>query len=519
MKKTYNISLNGQVFCIEEDAFIQLQNYITTLEHHYFAEEDGKEIMADIESRIAELFQTFQQETNKKVISQPEIDKVIEIMGSPDVIIDEDTEYNPSSDPQKHRKLYRDPDQAILGGVAAGLAAYFSISIAWVRILFILSAFLYGITFIVYIILWIVLPQAITSKQKLEMKGEEINISNIEKNIRNTYNEVKKNSTLQQIGKKLVRFFSCIGEIIYKTILMISYFLVTVALIVCTFCFFIVCCGMIFSWHGIPEHYQLLLSYFSAPVPLYFLQVLLFGFLATPLFLLIYYSIIYLFKLPSHKGVLIIAGCIWIFCASLIFVFGCYYALSNSHSYENKTETITIPADTTHKALYIHFNAYDHQKYNLFPTGIEEYYMHYNPTSKDTLFLHPFFTFYPTANATPYLIIRKKSCGITQKKALENVKDLRYNYRIQKDTLYLDDSFTLGSPQMRDNHLRIECYIPEGYRVHFRNPPIFQFLHDNFWDKHLVQHPHRQIFQMQEGKLKRISEQTDSGTIAPQQLK
>ncbi len=55
MKKTYNINLNGQIFCIDDDACLKLQSYIDTLESHYLKEEDGREIMADIESRIAEL--------------------------------------------------------------------------------------------------------------------------------------------------------------------------------------------------------------------------------------------------------------------------------------------------------------------------------------------------------------------------------------------------------------------------------------------------------------------------------
>ena len=94
MKKTYNINLNNQVFYIDENAYTQLQNYIETLEKYYFEEEDGKEIMMDIESRIAELFKEFLQKSHKEAISLSDIDQVIEIMGTPDAIIDEDTEHH-----------------------------------------------------------------------------------------------------------------------------------------------------------------------------------------------------------------------------------------------------------------------------------------------------------------------------------------------------------------------------------------------------------------------------------------
>ena len=191
MKKTYNINLNGQAFCIDEDAYAKLQVYIDTLEKYYLAEEDGKEIMADIESRIAELLREFLQRNHKEVVSLPEIDKVIEIMGTPEVIIDEDTQESTMPREEVKRKLYRDPEHRVLGGVASGLATYFDINIAWFRVAFIVLALFYGITVVIYIILWIAIPKAVTARQKLEMKGKKITVSNIEKNIRDTCKNVK----------------------------------------------------------------------------------------------------------------------------------------------------------------------------------------------------------------------------------------------------------------------------------------------------------------------------------------
>ena len=89
------------------------------------------------------------------------------------------------------RKLYRDPEHRVLGGVASGLATYFDINIAWFRVAFIVLALFYGITVVIYIILWIAIPKAVTARQKLEMKGKKITVSNIEKNIRDTCKNVK----------------------------------------------------------------------------------------------------------------------------------------------------------------------------------------------------------------------------------------------------------------------------------------------------------------------------------------
>ena len=177
MKKTYNINLNGQVFCIDDDACLKLQSYIDTLESHYLKEEDGREIMADIESRIAELLKEVLGKGYKQVVTMEDIDQIIRIMGSPDVIIDEDTDK--STEPIK-RKLYRDTDESVLGGVASGIAAYFDISVVWIRIAFVLLAFFYGVTILAYIILWIATPAAVTARQKMEMKGEKINVSNLQ---------------------------------------------------------------------------------------------------------------------------------------------------------------------------------------------------------------------------------------------------------------------------------------------------------------------------------------------------
>lgn len=191
MKKTFNINLNGQAFCIDDDACAKLQVYIETLEKHYLTETDGKEIMADIESRIAELLQGFLQKAHKQVVSLPEIEQVIETMGTPEVIIDEDTQESTMPREEVKRKLYRDPEHRVLGGVASGLATYFDINIAWFRVAFIVLALFYGITVVIYIILWIAIPKAVTARQKLEMKGKKITVSNIEKNIRDTCKNVK----------------------------------------------------------------------------------------------------------------------------------------------------------------------------------------------------------------------------------------------------------------------------------------------------------------------------------------
>ena len=189
MKKTYTINLSGKIFHIDEDALEKLQEYINTLKTYYTREEDGNEIMDDIENRIGELFTENLKGQFREVITLEDVDQVIATMGTPDDIIDEDEQPRKSA-PKQAKKLYRNPDNKVLGGVAGGLAAYWGISPLLIRIGFVLLSFYYGIFIIVYIILWIAVPKAKTTKQKLEMKGENINVSNIERSIKDEYQEI-----------------------------------------------------------------------------------------------------------------------------------------------------------------------------------------------------------------------------------------------------------------------------------------------------------------------------------------
>ena len=146
--------------------------------------------MDDIENRIGELFTESLKGQFREVVTLEDVDQAIATMGTPDDIIDEDElPRTPSS--KQAKKLYRNPDDKILGGVAGGMAAYWGISSLLIRICFVLLCCYYGIFIIVYIILWIAVPKAKTTKQKLEMKGESINVSNIERSIKDEYQEIK----------------------------------------------------------------------------------------------------------------------------------------------------------------------------------------------------------------------------------------------------------------------------------------------------------------------------------------
>jgi len=150
--------------------------------------------MTDIEDRVSELFSQ-NLGINKEVITLKDVDQVIKIMGDPQEIsgTSEKTRgQGRSSYRSRARRLYRDPDERILGGVSSGLGAYLGIDPVIVRILFVVFLFV-GFGLLAYIILWILVPEAKTTAQKLEMRGDDVNVSNIGKFVKEEFESVKKN--------------------------------------------------------------------------------------------------------------------------------------------------------------------------------------------------------------------------------------------------------------------------------------------------------------------------------------
>ncbi len=206
MKKTLTINLNSIVFNIDDDAYETLSAYLNELEKH-FADDEREEIIKDIEDRIAELFT--ERMHGRNVVDASDVASVIETMGQPNQFDDEAAEPNADaaaskSSQRKFRKFYRDGDDRLIGGVAAGLAAYIGWDTTLVRILLLLLLlFSAGWTLLFYILLWIIVPEAKTTAQRLEMQGIEPNLENIKK-------YMPKRETIQHVGNRALEVISWI---------------------------------------------------------------------------------------------------------------------------------------------------------------------------------------------------------------------------------------------------------------------------------------------------------------------
>lgn len=212
MRKAIRIHITGYIFNIEEDAYEVLEKWLESVSNQYADEEDGDEIFKDIEMRVAELFHG--KVGKEGVVSLTEVNDVIITMGQPEEFEEEEIprEKKPENKKtysgkekksrKKNSRLYRDEESKVFGGVCSGLGHYFGIDPVFIRLAFILATVIAGFGPVIYIVLMIVTPKAATVSQKLEMNGEPVNISNIEKSIREEFEYVKEKFMKQKNKKR-----------------------------------------------------------------------------------------------------------------------------------------------------------------------------------------------------------------------------------------------------------------------------------------------------------------------------
>ena len=238
MKKTFNINLGGIVFHIDEDAYELLDKYLSNLRIHFSKEEGAEEIVHDMELRISELFNERLNE-RKQVITLTDVEEIIGQMGKPEEMTDDTTQDDPiyNKEEKAPKRLFRDPDNKVVGGVCSGIAAYFGWDATILRILLIILSlpiigdgmFVVKGIFLFYIIAWIIIPEAKTATEKLSMKGMKVNVENIGKTVTDGFEKVndhlqseKTKSFLQKLGEGIVSVFG---------------FLIKAALVIAAVCF------------------------------------------------------------------------------------------------------------------------------------------------------------------------------------------------------------------------------------------------------------------------------------------
>jgi phage shock protein PspC (stress-responsive transcriptional regulator) len=201
MKKNFSVNIGSRIFHIDEDVYERLNNYLGRLRTFFASDEGCDEIITDIEMRIAELLEE-KKTSGPAIITLQHIEDVIANMGEPDEMSGTKRE---TKTEKTSGKLFRDPDNRQIGGVCAGIAAWLGVAPLWVRIALIVFTVFYGFGIILYLILWLILPEAKTTSEKLEMKRQIINIDTLRDEVASAGTGLKNtgNSVMHGLGKFL----------------------------------------------------------------------------------------------------------------------------------------------------------------------------------------------------------------------------------------------------------------------------------------------------------------------------
>lgn len=498
MKKTISINISGVIFNIEEDAYEKLKQYLDTISG-YFTDSDGKdEIMTDIESRIAELFQE-RLGDHKNVVNMKDVDEVVDVMGRPEEYIVEEEQSTGFSSAQYSKKgkrrVYRDTDKNLIGGVCSGIAHYFGWDPLWIRLIWGLMIIFAGIGVLPYVILWIIIPGAKSTSEKLEMMGEPINVENIKKKVTETFEGVKSKADTDidtdfQVGyakDQVVRGGSFVLDVlkrIFKFIGgLVGFFFLLAGFAAIMFAIYFWADGSLIQIDGREWEWsfgELQRGFFTSNFHSYmfFFGAILVSLI--PLVGLIVLGSWLLFRAPSGtKGLIPSMFAIWIIGLVSLIVSG--VGLGKEFSEEERASD-RVEISTLGGILFLdikedtYFPSSTRWDYDRFPNELME-------LDEDSVHCG-----YPTMRIIQNvgtdvleLEVEKESQGFASEAAFERAENITFNYAQIGDTLLFDPHFSFAlDDKIRGQKCDITVRIPEGQLVHIseRAPRILTEAHN-----------------------------------------
>lgn len=480
MKKTIKINIGGVIFHLDEDAYQILQNYLTALNQRFAANKEGKEIISDIEHRIAEILQSKLSE-QKQVINKEDVDEVIEIMGRPEDFEneEEDTGKEYHQYEKSTKRLYRDPDNRILGGVCSGIANYLNIDPLIIRILFLVLLFVFGIIAVIYIVLWALLPAAYTTAQKLDMRGERFNISDIEKNVRKEYETVKdnfKNFKNSRDYDRTRNFFESIIYAIGAFIRFIFKFVVAViglALIVAGVGFLIGLTGTLIigepfmPWNNIfiDDHviFTDMIHSFVDPNTIWIVTICAVLVVFIPLVAIIYGGFKLLLGLrPNDRPIAGIGFIAWLL--SLIILVVIIGTQVKHYSISVKDDHRIYVEEPANKTLYLKAQEDKSLATSKFYIFDSEFQIMYDEDDEKHLYAFPEIDIILGNSDQVIIEIVKKGRGSDRREALQNADDIEYHV-VQRDSVILFDAVysLVDKNRWRFPEVDITVQVPEDY--------------------------------------------------------
>lgn len=476
MNKTVNINLAGIFFHIDEDAYLKLQRYLDAIKRSFTDSQGRDEIITDIEARIAELF-TENIQNDRQVVSSKLVDQVITIMGQPeDYLVDEEIfedEPQPDNSNRPIKKLFRDTDNSYIGGVSAGLAHYLAIDAVWLRLFWILLAIGSGGSFIlIYILFWILVPEAKTTTDKLMMKGEEVNISNIERKIKKGFENVAdsvKNADYQKYGNKVKSssktFFDTLGDIFMVLLTIFAKFVGVILILVGALTIISLVIGLL--GFGFTNAINLpVFDFIEASavniIPFWLTALMAFFIVGIPFFFLFYLGLKILINNLKSIGNIAKFSLLGVWIISLLGLIAVGILQANEIAFEANTSSKHELAITKSDTLYVKMqgNA-NYSKSIRRNTGFD---IVYDENDTQQIFSRNVrLVVKSTKDSLAYLNITKIADGRSHTAAKERAGNIDYHHELNNNILNLDGYFlTEIVNKHRNQKVEVELYLPEG---------------------------------------------------------
>jgi phage shock protein PspC (stress-responsive transcriptional regulator) len=479
MKKTIHINVSGQLFHVDEDAFEKLSAYLKSLELSLQQQDGGQEIYSDLEARVAELFHE-KLSTKSQIVSIEMVQAVIDQIGTPEEMLGASTgesqQEHQESTHVTSRRLYRDGEDKMIGGVAAGIAAYFNIDPTVVRVLAAILI-LSGVGFGIYLLLWIVIPEAKTPAERLKMKGEPVNLKNLQDQASQEFNEIKSRvngwmkKEPQNAFERIVAFLGQILQFILKILSKIIRWVLISMLIFFLFTLTIILIGLFFtgiqvgSIHLIPSEIAGILGN-SLPEGFDAFSFWAIGFLLVlaPIYWVISISIRMIFNLPKTNPVLkklnttvgILSAIGWV----LAFVLGVQMAME-FRTTDTVAQSVNLPKANQYTII--------NESFQIPKTGLllleenipwiitnDRWYQ--NQVEVDVN---------DSPDSTAFVKVIRISKGKDLEKAHQLASEIQYSIRVDstgKITLPSHYSFPFSQPY-RAQHVRIRIFLPKSSEI------------------------------------------------------
>jgi phage shock protein PspC (stress-responsive transcriptional regulator) len=496
MNKTVTINISGIIFHIEEDAYEKLSKYLSTIKGLFSKADGGNEIMSDIEARIAEMLQG-KTSAVKQVVLMADVDYVMDSMGKPEdfagesMDTDNDTEQNYNTTGQVKKRLFRDGDSKVVGGVCSGIGHYFGFDPVWLRIALLLLFFFAGSGFLLYLILWIAIPEAKTTAEKLAMKGEKADINNISKAVKEEAEHLKKRmekygkdfqnmssdrSAPRNAAEKTVDFIADILNNIGRTMIKV----IGVGLVVIGVLFFLGLSGLVSGLSFLPD---------SSNGSDWIDMILLDGkdfylgmigiaiFFGTPIIMMIYAGVKILFKIKyTNRWVNLGAGIIWLVGFIMILYVGIKIGSDFNKTAKVRENITVIPHETLY--LKMHETAVNYDELNMSDKDEEgeknfrinnrgNNYIVGNYKGKRYLLGHAQLNIIKSQTDKFELVIVKEAKGSDRHRASERAKNISYVVSQNDSLLEFDNLFkVMDADKFRAQDISIILKLPVGKMVY-----------------------------------------------------